>query len=65
MQSRADGETAVADFAFNSWGERYLPYDEDALIGARLADHLGVRRYATPMVLEGGSLTVARARGQT
>ena len=30
---RPDGDTAVADFAFNSWGERYLPYDEDARIG--------------------------------
>jgi agmatine deiminase len=52
------GEVAVADFAFNSWGERYLPYDQDALISERIADHLGVRRYATPMVLEGGSITV-------
>ena len=52
------GEVAVADFAFNSWGERYQPYDQDALIGERIADHLGVRRYATPMVLEGGSITV-------
>ncbi len=52
------GEIAIADFAFNSWGERYLPYDQDALIGERIADHFGVRRYATPMVLEGGSITV-------
>ena len=55
---RPDGETAVADFAFNSWGERYLPYDDDARIGERLAAHLGVPRYPTPMVLEGGSITV-------
>ena len=25
-----DGELAAADFLFNSWGERYLPYDKDA-----------------------------------
>ena len=55
---RTDGETAVADFAFNSWGERYLPYADDARIGARLAEHLGVKRYATPMILEGGAITV-------
>lgn len=55
---RADGERALADFAFNSWGDRYLPYDDDARIGERLAKHLGLRRYATPMVLEGGSITV-------
>ncbi len=55
---RQDGGAAVADFAFNSWGERYLPYDEDARIGERLAEHFGVPRYATPTVLEGGSITV-------
>ena len=40
---RPDGDTAVADFAFNSWGERYLPYDDDARIGERLAEHFGVQ----------------------
>jgi len=52
------GELAAADFLFNSWGERYLPYDKDAQIGARLCEHLGVRRYPAPLVLEGGSITV-------
>jgi len=52
------GEVAMADFAFNSWGERYLPYDDDARIGERLAELFGVRRYGTPMILEGGSITV-------
>jgi agmatine deiminase len=55
---RADGARALADFGFNSWGERYLPYDDDARIGERLAGHFGVERFATPMVLEGGSITV-------
>ncbi len=52
------GERAVADFRFNSWGERYLPYDLDARIGERLSEHFGVRRFAAPLVLEGGSITV-------
>jgi agmatine deiminase len=55
---RPDGARALADFAFNSWGERYVPYDDDARIGERLAAHLGLPRYSTPMVLEGGSITV-------
>ena len=55
---RPNGERAVADFAFNSWGERYLPYGDDARIGERLAAHFGVPRYASPMILEGGALTV-------
>ena len=52
------GGLAAADFLFNSWGERYLPYDEDARIGERLCAHLGAKRYAAPMILEGGSITV-------
>lgn len=55
---RPDGALALADLAFNSWGERYVPYDDDARIGELLAEHLGLPRYASPMVLEGGSITV-------
>ncbi len=53
-----DGRLAVSDFRFNSWGEKYVPYDNDAEIGHRLAEHFGVERFAVPMVLEGGSITV-------
>ena len=53
-----DGRLAVSDFLFNSWGEKYVPYDSDAAIGSRLAEHLGVERFAAPMVLEGGAITV-------
>jgi agmatine deiminase len=53
-----DGTLAMSDFVFNSWGERYKPYDNDAVIGERLAEHFGVERFAAPMVLEGGSITV-------
>jgi agmatine deiminase len=53
-----DGTLAMSDFVFNSWGEKYLPYDNDAAIGRRLAEHFGVERFAAPMVLEGGGITV-------
>ena len=56
--TRPDGTRAISDFVFNSWGEKYLPYDNDAAIGRRLAEHLGVERFAAPMVLEGGGITV-------
>jgi len=52
------GRLALVHFRFNSWGERYLPYDRDALVPAAIAAHLGVRRYAAPFVLEGGSTFV-------
>jgi len=56
--TRPDGTRAISDFIFNSWGEKYLPYDNDAAIGRRLAEYFGVERFAAPMVLEGGGITV-------
>ena len=56
--TRPDGARAIADFTFNSWGQKYLPYDNDAAIGRRLAEYLGMERFAAPLVLEGGGITV-------
>jgi agmatine deiminase len=50
---------AGVDFAFNSWGEKFLPYDEDARFGERMCDALKIERIdASPFVLEGGAITV-------
>ncbi len=54
----ARGDVAMVHFRFNSWGEKYLPYDKDARLPELLAGALGVRRYEAPMVLEGGSFFV-------
>ena len=44
---------------FNSWGEKFLPYDEDARFAERMCEHLGLERLdAFPFVLEGGAITV-------
>jgi agmatine deiminase len=56
--TRPDGTRAITDFVFNSWGGKYLPFDNDAAIGQSLAEHFGVERFAAPMVLEGGGITV-------
>jgi agmatine deiminase len=53
-----DGRRAGVDFVFNSWGERFVPYDRDAAMAARVLELLGIERIASAMVLEGGSLTV-------
>lgn len=54
----AAGELAVVGFGFNAWGDRWHPYDADAAIPERLARHLGLPFYRTPMILEGGSFMV-------
>jgi agmatine deiminase len=53
-----NGRRAGVDFAFNSWGERFLPYDKDAAMSARVLEQLGIERIPSAMVLEGGSITV-------
>jgi agmatine deiminase len=55
----ATGRRAAVQFAFNAWGEKFTPYDEDARFAARMGEHLGLERYdARPFVLEGGAITV-------
>jgi agmatine deiminase len=50
------GDLAIVDFRFNSWGEKYAPWDRDAEV--RLTSHFGVPRYGTDFILEGGSFFV-------
>lgn len=54
----ATGEVAVVSFGFNAWGNRWHPHDNDAALGGRLADALGLRTFRAPFVLEGGSYFV-------
>jgi agmatine deiminase len=56
--SDGDDGVALVHFRFNSWGQKYLPYDRDADVPRHVAEHLGMRRYEAPMVLEGGSFSV-------
>lgn len=55
-----DGKGGIAgvDWRFNAWGEKFHPFDQDAQIAERLLAQLGVKRYAAPLVLEGGSIHV-------
>jgi agmatine deiminase len=54
----ARGDVAAVGFRFNAWGERWHPYDDDARLPERIARHLGLRSFAAPFVLEGGSFLV-------
>ncbi len=52
------GGLAGISWRFNGWGERYLPYDNDAALAAAVLDHLGVERIDAPLILEGGAIHV-------
>jgi agmatine deiminase len=54
----ASGEIAVVGFGFNAWGNRWHPHDNDAQLSLRIAELLGLRYFAAPFVLEGGSFYV-------
>jgi agmatine deiminase len=58
VRSDRTGEVAVTDWKFNSWGGKYPPYDLDDGIPSRVAGALGLRRFPSRMVLEGGSIDV-------
>lgn len=49
---------AGSDWIFNAWGEKYHPYDQDALMGRRILDLAGALRFASWLVAEGGGITV-------
>jgi agmatine deiminase len=54
----SDGARAGIDFRFNAWGEAFTPYDRDAAIARLLLERLGIERFASPIVLEGGAIAV-------
>jgi agmatine deiminase len=54
-----DGTRAGVHFGFNAWGEKFLPFENDAAFGARVLEHLGAERIdAGDLILEGGSIAV-------
>lgn len=54
-----DGNERVAlDWIFNGWGNKFVPYDNDAKLADAWAAHAGHRAKRVDMVLEGGSINV-------
>jgi agmatine deiminase len=52
-----DGTVAMTHFGFNAWGGKAPSWDDDAAVGRRLSERLGMRRYAAPIIAEGGGIT--------
>jgi agmatine deiminase len=51
-----DGSRVAVHFRFNSWGEKFAPWDADAAVGAIIAEQLGDSVREADLVLEGGSI---------
>jgi len=52
------GGLAGSTWQFNAWGNKYSPYDQDALMGTRILELAGAREFSSHMVAEGGGITV-------
>jgi agmatine deiminase len=53
-----DGARAGTAWRFNAWGNKYLPYTDDAALGEKLLAEAGVKTYRAPLVCEGGAIHV-------
>lgn len=52
----AEGQVALTDWGFNAWGEKYEPWESDDRAPEAVARTLQMKRFALPVVMEGGSL---------
>ncbi|GAA4254673.1 agmatine deiminase [Azospirillum formosense] len=52
------GQVAGVHWRFNAWGGNYPDSDKDQQVGRLMLDHLGLRRFEAPLVMEGGSFHV-------
>ena len=51
------GARLATHWRFNSWGDKFLPYHDDAAVAAYFAEHCGHRVRSIDMVFEGGSIS--------
>jgi agmatine deiminase len=54
--SDGEGHVAGVHWRFNSWGNSYYPYENDAKVGGLILERVKARKYDGPMILEGGSI---------
>lgn len=52
------GSIAGSTWEFNAWGEKFDPYDQDALMGSRILDLMEIEEFKSDMIAEGGGITI-------
>lgn len=50
------GRVAGVDWLWNAWGNKYLDHERDGQVAEAVLKHLEMRRYAAPVVVEGGAI---------
>jgi agmatine deiminase len=56
--ARGAPRIGVVDWGYNAWGGKYPPYERDDQVPRRVAEALGLERFAPGVILEGGSIDV-------
>lgn len=51
-------ELAASLFHFNAWGQKHAPWGNDAAVGHRIAEFLGVPTFSSTIFMEGGGINV-------
>lgn len=51
-------ERAIVNWGYNSWGNKYPPFDQDNAVPTRIAEEFAELCFTPGMVLEGGSIDV-------
>jgi agmatine deiminase len=51
-----DSRRRAVHFRFNAWGEKFHPFERDAMVGRLIAERLGDEVVESSLVLEGGSI---------
>ncbi len=54
----AAGEVGGVSWQFNAWGNKYSPYNKDDEVAVNVLNHLNMRCFAAPLIMEGGSFSV-------
>ncbi|HET7333543.1 MAG TPA: agmatine deiminase family protein [Rhizomicrobium sp.] len=52
------GKRAGVQWQFNAWGNKYSPYEDDAMLATRILRQADIPLYEAPMVCEGGAIHV-------
>lgn len=52
------GERAIIDWAYNAWGDKYPPYDDDDAVPIIIAQKQNLKLFQPGIVMEGGSIEV-------
>lgn len=50
------GRVAGVDWQWNAWGNKYADHERDGAVAEAVLQHLAMRRYEAPFVLEGGAV---------